>query len=325
MKDYFSRIAKHSGLRFSEPVGGAHDGEGKHASHLPAPLGIEETVLVQPTGADERVWDSPERKLEGQTQTAEQRMPKVRARQKQVPAIREDVPARWAEQSDLEHAREEVRMDSPTPGKLEKITPATREEKAPAESKPAGEIRIVEQTVFADAGMPEAHAQADPAQAEEPKAKTVEAEPFEKADKKRYFTKTAEVIERGGLGAAEIQNILFHEVQEWTAASPAGTDIRDINVEETSENVVKQKIVRAVPESGVVAIRGERRVERAESAENSGLEEQSFNLSIGTISVVIEDAEKPVQQAERRRQDQGNQNTRQGSARQFSRLSRNYL
>lgn len=325
MKGYFSRIAQHSGLRFSEPVGGAHDGEGKHASHLPAPLGIEETVLVPPTGADERVWGSPEGKPEGQTQTAEQRMPKVRARQKHVPAISEDVPARGTEKSDLGHAREEVRMDSPAPGKLEKSTPATREEKAPAESKPAGEIRIVEQTVFEDAGMPEAHAQADPAQAEEPKAKTVEAEPFEKADTKRYFTKTAEVIERSDLGAAEIQNIMFHEVQEWAAAAPTGTDIQDINAAETSENVVKQKIVRVVPEPGIVTIRSERRVERAESAENSGLEEQSFNLSIGTISVVIEDAEKPVRQADPKRQDQGNQNPRQGSARQFSRLSRNYL
>lgn len=318
MNGYFSRIAKHSGLRFSEPGGGARAGGKKPGSPLPASLGIEETVFVRQADAAESIVGSPEQKPERNSQTAEQRMPKMSARKNQDPAIRENVPDRRTEESALEHERKEVRTESSRPGEREKRAQTIREEKVPAESIATGEMRIVGQTVFADAGLPEAEAQAVPAPA-------VEAEPFEKTGKKQYFTKTAEVIEQGDLSVAEIQNIVFREVQEWAAASPTRTDMRDVRAAETSGNIVTQKIVRPVPERGVVPSSDETPMERAGSAETSGLEEQSLNLSIGTISVVIEEAKKPVQQTELRSQHQGNQHTRQVPGRQFSRLSRNYL
>ena len=323
MKGYFFRLAKHSGLRYSEPDGGARAEREKPAAHLPAPPGIEETVLVPPTEAAESPLDSPRQKR--QRQTAEQQTLKAVARQKQSPAIGEDVPTREHEKSALQRPSEAVRKGSSGPSELEKMPQAAREEKALAASKPAGEMRVVERTVFATASPPGTGAQADPEKPEELKTNTVKAEPFEKAEKKRHFTKTAEAIELGNPDPVEIQRILLHEVQEWAAAAPTEAAVQDLKAAKAPENVVKHQIVLAVPELGVVTVRDEKPMERAENAEGSGLEEQSFNLSIGTISVVIEDAAKPVQQPEPRRQNEGNQSTRRESARQFSRLSRNYL
>lgn len=50
MNGYFSRIAKHSGLRFLEQGGGPRALRTMRASHLPVPIGIEKNGTCAATG-----------------------------------------------------------------------------------------------------------------------------------------------------------------------------------------------------------------------------------------------------------------------------------
>lgn len=325
MNGYFSRIAKHSGLRFLEQGGGPRALRTMRASHLPVPIGIEKMVPAPPLDVAETILVSSEREPEGKAQTAEPRMPNARERQQSDPTIRENPQARERQESHLERAGEEARVDPRMPSERENITPPARVEKQSAESPSSGETRIVGQTVFAGAGSPDAHAEDESTTDGDSHLHTDESERVEQAATTRYFTRTAEALERGGLGVAEIQDIVLHEAQEWVAASPARADIQDVGASDRSGNIVTHKIVQTASERGVVTLNDERPRETAERAGTPGLEEASFHLSIGTISVVIEDAVPPLRQAESGRQDQGNRRARQVSERQAPRLSRHYL
>lgn len=324
MKGYFSRIAKQSGLRFSESGREKPDMGKKHAYRLPEPPGIEETVLIPPALQTGTASGSPGQEPEGKSQVPEQPTTKVRAQQKQALTIRDSISARRTEKADIEYGLEKLRMDSYAPGEHKKTERSSSDEKELTESKTADKIRPVEQNAFEHTGVQEIRVHADPVKAEKTKEQNVEIESLINADRKSYFTKTAELIERGGLDAGKIRNIVFHEVREWVAASPAGANSQDKNFGETTGNMIKPETMRAAPEPEVITVRDAGRMERTESAENPVLEEQSFNLSIGTISI-IEDSGESMQQVEVKRQDQGNHNTRQESARRFSRLRRNYL
>jgi hypothetical protein len=165
-------------------------------------------------------------------------------------------------------------------------------------------------------------------------SRTVSTEPEapEKQPGKHYFTRTAEIIGGRVAKPVEVQTILLREIQEWAAAGTASEAAEGTAVDKSVESVAfssetfeTKEVVRITePEGGVVRI-GEKRLPASVPQEASRIDEQSFDLSIGTISVVIEGDERaPQPTPPAPRTESGSSSGRQAT-RQFSRLSRNYL
>lgn len=167
---------------------------------------------------------------------------------------------------------------------------------------------------------------------EEEAASTISAEPpdepdlhptviTETVDRPRFFAKTAEIIEKGEAAPADISTILFQEVRQWVASGPSKTE-PPAATPEALETLTVRDNLRKETEPGTVVIR--ERIEQERSSEPAALAEQNFDLSIGTISVIIEDPEKAPEPV-RAIQNERSQNNSSGTKREFSRLSRNYL
>jgi len=163
-------------------------------------------------------------------------------------------------------------------------------------------------------------------EAEEPSA----AVPLDQRQGKKSLHSVTEAIDRSDVGVPEAHTILLKGVQAWIAAGPATPE---------KHEVMKAKIQAPPPgeqaemaqswdsEPGVVRIgrtdRPEFRPHERPMKATPDIQEQVFDLSIGTISVVIEDDTKspqraPLQQSESGR---GKRESRPSS----SRLSRNYI
>lgn len=140
----------------------------------------------------------------------------------------------------------------------------------------------------------------------------------------------AEIIDRSDVITAEAQTILLKRVQEWIAAGPAAPEKRDVMKEKIQASSPGEHSEIAQPwesEPGVVRIgrtdRPEFRPHDRPMKTMSDIQEQVFDLSIGTISVVIEDDKNSPQLAPSRQSEsgQGKRESRPSS----SRLSRNYI
>ena len=136
---------------------------------------------------------------------------------------------------------------------------------------------------------------------------------------KEYFSKTAEIIEKGETSTAEIQNIIFQEVQEWAAATPDDSEM-PLGNDPGHPEIVITKHFEQSKSPGVIYIRENSSRENERLAEPL---EQSFDLSIGTISVVIEEAETSAHLAAPPQTNNRPPST--DAKREFSRLSRSYI
>lgn len=117
----------------------------------------------------------------------------------------------------------------------------------------------------------------------------------------RFFEKTSEIIEGRQAEPDEVRTIVMREVQEWVAAAP---------VEATPEGEIMSSDDRLAekPKSASLMVRQSDPVvsiaEKPSTAEtkleteNAPAAEEHFELSIGTISVIIEGDEKPGVQNE---------------------------
>lgn len=132
-------------------------------------------------------------------------------------------------------------------------------------------------------------------------------------ERKEYFKQTSEILEKGAANPQEIQQILLREVQEWVSDAPTFDETEIIETNEVSAKVSPL----FEPEKSVV-----REVSANRQDARQDLEEQNFNLSIGTISIVIEDAEKP---SAPQNVPPKTVNESPKTERQFSRLRRHYL
>ncbi|HEV7642867.1 MAG TPA: hypothetical protein VGO50_02895 [Pyrinomonadaceae bacterium] len=320
---------------------------------------------------------------------------------KQDPEVRENAPANLVvriadpvvesvtgprRKSAQESMRESVQGSIPESVPEKKLgvlsKKVSQEENAPAEM-PAGKIetpgRIIEKTadakntpesprnakqeIAADIIVSELTSLAEPVGPGTPELNVIEIEAPVKANENQYFAKTAEIIERRDLSAAEIQNIVFQEVIDWAAASPSETEesqgsqaAQAIKAAQGTEAAQATDVAHAIEitrvntsemfaddreftsanaEPGVITITGKKEPERADIEKERAagerdpgylpLEEQSFELSIGTISVVIENEESPPQKTLIDPQERSDRNTGQEAGRGSSRLSRSYL
>lgn len=318
MKGYFASLAKQSGLR----VSGRMPGGRVPPAPVDAPLHRDETVMVSPGESVRMENATAPRPPVQNTKAIKSRSGRTPDAAPPPPLVRETLP---------EATREREVSETGIPPKIEPISPEVRgitESRKIADpvvppvkaisndDSVAPEIITIERQEFVE----QEPVSAPPVERVEIPESSEQITP-EKTGQARFFVKTAEIIERGEADTADIGGILFQEVRQWVTSGPSEPELPAHERPETEMLTVKE-IVREKSEPTIVI--GETKTR--EMAETTApLEEQNFNLSIGTISVIIEDAEKPVDPV-RVIQGEGSQaaNTT-GSKRGFSRLSRNYL
>lgn len=322
MKGYFASLAKQSGLRVSGRKTGARPSPAAADGPVPAPLHRDETVMAPPPIETSRTENRAARGKPAQKAD----VPKKKSER---PSVNAPIPV------SSKHGPETVRDNEPgepgTPAKIETISPEvpllhdTRNIPDPisAAGKPVSgddgaspEIIAVEQQKFVEQDTASAIPTDHPETTETSQSVTPQT-----VEQPRFFVKTAEIIERGETDTADIGSILFQEVREWVAGGPAETGT-PAPAPPAMERVTVSEVTREQPEPGTIVIRDGDVHESAE--ERAPIEEQNFNLSIGTISVIIEDPEKPADPV-RVVQNEQPQNAPAGAKREFSRLSRNYL
>lgn len=316
MMGYFSSIAKQSGLRFVEPRP-LSAGTAIHGAHLRAPqaspLDVEEVVEVPSTL---------------HTNTA-------------VLSNTDDAPTLISEETSMaaRHRTEGLAMsDRPRPMVVsaEEANDPIREEVPIVQFRgdtPKGEVQTVD-------SQPRRHVGERTFVGEQSEAihelrtkecvTAVSSQQPQEQQANKYLRRTAEIIDGGEMEPAEVQAVLLREIQEWIAAEPVASENSEVGEEGKQASLPRMQREVAPPwepEPGVVRITGVDRPEcrpRKRPMETiPDIQEQVLDLSIGTISVVIEDDKKPPQLAPVRRSDSG-QDKRE-SRRSLSRLSRNYL
>jgi hypothetical protein len=142
--------------------------------------------------------------------------------------------------------------------------------------------------------------------------------PASEAGKKGYFARTVPIIDKGEPGTPDVQKIVFHDVLEWVAASPFDAGTQQPHCENITAVLLSDAAQSRVP--GDVKVRENAQNKRPEQA---GLKERNFDLSIGTISVVIEEPPRP-HQPEPPVHHNGTAAARASEPR-YSRLNRSYL
>lgn len=329
MTGYLSRIARQIGLRFSAQGAVPPRVVSKTpAKTPPIPLDREETVMVRPSvetksadaGALKR-GSTPERPA------AETVAPKPDQSKMRAGTVRGKIAAGSVPETLAAPVLETTVPVEPGPIKPRKMEALSSDEgliSYTAETEPTEIVKTVYAKPSAITEQHEKHTQ-NPGK----NAPTAPKEP-EKRPEKHYFSKTAEIIGGRDAEPLEVQTILLREMQEWVAAgntaevelrAEAGRSVESV-APSTETHEAQEVVSMKESEPGIVRI-GEKRHQESIPKEASRIEEQSFDLSIGTISVVIEGNERPPQPVPAPRTD--SKPNWQDRGRGRSRLARNYL
>jgi hypothetical protein len=328
MRGYLSRIASQSGLQFSSkgevPPRGARE---LRAGTPPEPLDREETVMVPPpVESKSSEVGALKRGKTSERPASENIAPKPDRKKAMAESDPEQVLAPSAPETTASPVGEETVLVTPEPENSRKMQALSSDESLLWTASGSVPAELVQSVVVEPSAITEQHEK----QSQDPsRAVSTEPEAPEKQPAKHYFTRTAEIIGGRVAEPVEVQTILLREIQEWaagTASEAAEGTAADRSVESVafgSDTIETKEFLRMTePEAGVVRI-GEKRLPASVPQEASRIEEQSFDLSIGTISVVIEGDERPPQPAPARRAD--NLPNGQNTGRRPSRLGRNYL
>jgi hypothetical protein len=346
MKGYFSKLAEQSGLRYAKGNIASSARNAKRKNEEIEPLDREEIVLLPLAGAENETPEtvkkhSPTESFALPEESFAPRkddLPKDDSAEK-IPVVfseRESLKASLPpeEKSDLKN-REIVSEIKNQPENF------AGDKLSEPEIQDSTKTRIAEQIVFKEkepakdieAGFVEAQSAQNlqPAEisgiqnnetiVETPEKSSVEMI-SETPSQPEYFKKTAEILETGKADKLEVQQILLQEISQWVSAAPALTEAENISV---TENIfeTKKEIQAILPPNEKNTLVRHEPAENLTAQSSDNLQEQNFNLSIGTITVVIEEPEnQPKVAAE-------NQSrvveTTKPEKREFSRLSRYYL
>jgi hypothetical protein len=327
MKGYFSRIAKQSGIRFSEQrAGKPPTPAGEPVAESLSPLHREETFVIPSPLQGKKLGGALEtrRAVKPEVSQKHETAANIVTEKKLKSETSQDTSIRTvhypAEEPDL---KERHMVSAQTENNEDQST--VKSDVSVSGDKPTAGLSVSKQTVFMESGRRDGTIQQSGQALAAELAERDAVKPSEHfsdpdTESKNYFSKTAEIIEKGEAGTTEIQKILLQEVQEWVAASPVSFDILDEKVKKPQGAIVRKEVAQP-EEPHVVAVRGK---VQPENTERSEFAEQTFDLSIGTITVVIEDSEKS-RQPEPPPQTAHNQNSGRETKREFSRLSRNYI
>ena len=300
MSGYFSRIARQGGARIGGDVG-PRPGTPAVNTQL-APIDHEETVMVPPRASSSvpasRLLKPNVDAVHDQTRAQKQPMSAI------DPAT-EISPAEAKRPTPLEPVRAEVKLIEPEVTRDSSHVPPspTREEKKIETLKPIESAKKIP---------------APPRIAETPPQKSTE---------KKFFEKTVEIVEGQTAEPAEVHTILLREVQEWIAAGQTTPDEVTAGVTDFTAEPIPETSLPIEREPGVVRIVEGRRSKAAapelvQEVSMTDLREQNFELSIGSISVVVEGDERPPTPAPAQ---VAAQPAARETPRRTSRLSRHYL
>ncbi|HEY0545853.1 MAG TPA: hypothetical protein VGC91_10790 [Pyrinomonadaceae bacterium] len=134
-----------------------------------------------------------------------------------------------------------------------------------------------------------------------------------------HFRETASLLESGVTDKELLQRVFFREIHEWIAA-PVETVAETVSREPPparEENM--QRISLIEPDESAAT-----QLFRAQARERERLEQHDLSLSIGSISIVIEEPPQQAQPQPVQTQPRAETSSSQ-SSREFSRLSRHYI
>ena len=275
---YFASIARHSGLQIS----GQHQPTRRSSAARPellAPLDVEETVMVPPA-----TDDAPMRVPAGEphpTVDHDSTPAPIESRRAGDPApaaipLPNPLPPTQPPPAAPRGEHIEMPEADPLPVAARLVTPQGTDAPTPIaaalpQANPTLSARIPEQPVQTDEHRTEFRPRIEKAPA--------------------YFTRTAELLAAAAPDPAETQTVMLREVHEWIADGPVAAAAR-IEPPAPSAPIVMagDEAPRPPREPGVRRIRTSHDpVPVIESAAaQASIEEQRLELSIGTISVVIE-------------------------------------
>lgn len=148
-------------------------------------------------------------------------------------------------------------------------------------------------------------------------ANTAAIESLQVIDKTVYFSRTSEIMARGEADTSVVKTRVLQDVQEWVAGSPLAPTPAESTPHETGLMPDSIRYTTAdrmpVPDQGLAE----------KAATHMAAIEQNFELSIGTISVIVDSGAEPqrpvtpVQQQSR--------GVKQQNEPRISRLDRHYL
>ena len=312
MSRYFSRIARHGGARIKSD--GSQRGGTRTAKTEPhlAPIDDEETVMI-PSSASSEVPASRELKPNRNAAVQDQlRRHKTAARSTSaIHPPSENLLAEAKRTIPLEPVNQEINEEV----KLME-TQAPRDSAHAMLHSPVPEEKRIETRERISTGESLKQTPADLGPAETPGEKSIE---------KKFFEKTVEIVEGQLTRPPEVHTILLREVQEWIAAAQATPADVPADLADSAAEPLPETSLPNEREPGVIRI-ADRRAKPASTVvreiSTTDFSEQVFELSIGSISVVVEGDERtpapspaavPAQSAARE------------TPRRMSRLSRHYL
>ena len=312
MKGYLSRIAHQSGVRIASQTG-ARAGEVratvKNAESLP--IERDEVVMLPPTASSEVARTASLRTPEEGSVIAN-KLPGPGLKTSREPSSQTERPLA-AEGIQQEPKRQATRDDRNPP---QKILARSEETFSSITQTPTIEADVVKQTIAVENQPTFSKTDSDPAPAPGP-------------EEKDFFSKTVELIGGRSVERSEAQSIVIRELQEWVASGLDAALPETIGLEATRHRDDEDQVKTLEPEPGVVRITGqrkrERRPEQPEQQAASHIEESTFDLSIGTVTVVVEgDATAPqnhLSPPAKSPRDRGHT----GERKTVSRMRRNYL
>ena len=272
MSGYFSRIARQGGARIAGAGGPRPKAPTANTESHFLPIDHEETVMVLPRASS----GVPASKL-AQPNAVEDHTRAQKVAKQSTSAIEpatEISPAEAKRPTLLEPIREEVKL----------IEPEATWDFSHVPPSPTPEGKKIETLK-----------QIESAKEISARPRTAETPP-EKSTEKKFFERTVEIVEGQTAEPAEVHTILLREVQEWIAAGQTAPDEVTAGVADFAAEPIPDTSLPSEREPGVVRI-AERRAkpspELVQEVSMTDFREQNFELSIGSISVVVEADERP--------------------------------
>jgi hypothetical protein len=282
MSGYLSRIAKQSGIRFSN--GGNSPGDLIKNPGEPRlmPIDREETVMIAPQ--EPVMPDRPKATAKVRDVGASGKLPRPQRSENEVPGPGSITkPSHRGEGLPSEPVIEEVKLVAPespdsSPASKDSLALAEQEDEAIRREPGRGAQRPINiekrQTDTATSEVPD----------------------------KRFFEMTSSIIEGRDAEPSEVQTIVINEVQEWIAAGRIPTDdiMPDLDVESSKPYTMppiaerKRGVIR-IDDRVSPEVNTDHEEERRSSP--SEVHEQNFEISIGSISVVIDGEDSAPQPA----------------------------
>ncbi|MBV9959595.1 MAG: hypothetical protein JO360_14310 [Acidobacteria bacterium] len=326
MKGYFFRLAQHTGLRLKPQTNSAQQGgaaeprpaRAAESRHTPPSLHLEETVFVNTPPAENSAHasrpaqDSHAPPLNNQAVETSSRENNFSAHQAS-PAP--DSSRAAFEVREVEVARKDRSASDASPAaRLETQDarvliepPALKHEPTVREQERVPELPKIEAREAVAEGTDAVSSRSSREETSvEAREALVRTEP-------EHFTETAALLESGVTDREILQKVFFREIHEWIAApTESAAELRP----EPPARVENSERVSLIEADANFAQRRQR------AAEKERLEQHDLSLSIGSISIVIEEPPSPPQVVQ---PPPRAESSRPQSTAEFSRLSRHYI